>query len=116
MKYNIPIDSLGFLKVHIISKRKIREYYARNVQSKVPLCEWYFKMKHSNINNLTELRSIFNSVDPAHGYTIFNIGGNNYRIITAIHYNSQRCYIRAISTHTEYSKKENQDKIRRATL
>lgn len=33
------------------------------------------------------------TVDYVSGYTIFNIGGNNYRLITAVHYNSQLCYI-----------------------
>ena len=65
-------------------------------------------MKHCNVSNIMELRSIFNSVDPVYGYTVFNIGGNNYRVITALHYNSQRCYIRVIWTHAEYSEKENQ--------
>ncbi|MBK2025366.1 type II toxin-antitoxin system HigB family toxin [Francisella philomiragia] len=102
--------------MHIISKKKLRDYYQNNAQSKIPLSEWYYKMKHSNVSNIIELKEIFNSVDPAHGYTIFNVGGNNYRIITAIHYNFQRCYIRAIWTHAEYSKKESQEKIRRGEL
>lgn len=50
------------------------------------------------------------------GYTIFNIGGNNYRLITAIHYNTQLCYIREIWTHSEYSKPYNQIKLQRGRL
>ena len=102
--------------MHIISKKKIRDYYGHNAQSKIPLSEWYYKMKHCNVNNVIELRGIFNSVDPVHGYTVFNVGGNNYRVITAVHYDAQRCYIRAIWTHAEYSKQENQEKMRRGDL
>ena len=43
------------------------------------------KMKVCNARTLIEMKKIFNSVDPVYGYTIFNIGGNNYRLITAIH-------------------------------
>jgi len=66
--------------------------------------------------NTNELKKIFNSVDAVEGYTVFNIGGNNYRLITAIHYNTQLCYIRAIWTHAEYSKRYNQDRLQRGKL
>jgi len=102
--------------VHIISKKKLREYWQSNTQAELPLTEWYFKMKECAAQNLTQLRKVFNSVDPAHGYTVFNIGGNNDRLITAIHYNSQRCYIRTIWTHAEYSKKTNREKLMRGVL
>jgi mRNA interferase HigB len=36
--------------------------------------------------------------------TVFNIGGNKYRLVAAIHYNRARIYIRAILTHRHYDK------------
>lgn len=102
--------------MRIISKKKLRDYYENHSLAEIPLVEWYYKMKNSNAMNLTELRKLFNSVDAVYGYTIFNIGGNNYRLITAIHYNSQYCYIRSIWTHAEYSKRINQEKLMRGEL
>ena len=86
------------------------------MQALLPLTEWYFEMKASTLKNFSALRKIFNHVDFVHGYTIFNIGGNNYRLITAIHYNTQRCYVRTIWTHAEYSKTYNQEKLKRGEL
>ncbi|MES2217160.1 MAG: type II toxin-antitoxin system HigB family toxin [Pseudomonadota bacterium] len=97
--------------MRIISKKKIRIYSQKNEQAELPLLEWYLKMLTVNSKSLTELRRVFNSVDYAHGYTIFNIGGNNYRLIASIHYNTQICYIRNIWSHAEYSKKENKAKL-----
>ena len=102
--------------MRVISKKKLRSYYTVNAQAELPLTEWYYKMKLCDAKNISELRNSFNSVDPVHGYTVFNIGGNNYRLITAIHYNVQRCYIRACWTHAQYSKKSNQDKLKRGEL
>jgi mRNA interferase HigB len=102
--------------MRIISKKKIRDYIIKNAQSELPLVEWYIKMKNTKVHNMIELKRIFNSVDGVNGYTIFNIGGNNYRLITAIHYNSQLCYIREIWTHAEYSKFYNQTKLQRGKL
>ena len=104
------------LVLRVISKKRLRDYYTVNARAELPLIEWYYKMKLCEAKNISELRNSFNSVDPVHGYTVFNIGGNNYRLITAIHYNAQRCYIRACWTHAEYSKKSNQDKLKGGAL
>jgi mRNA interferase HigB len=104
------------LNVRVISKKKLRDFYTQFTQAEVPLTKWYYKMKIAEPKNLTELRLIFNSVDPVYGYTVFNIGGNNFRLITAMHYNTHCCYIRNIWTHTEYSKRYNQDKLKRGEL
>jgi len=102
--------------LHIISKKKIRDYSRDNAQAELPLLEWYLKMSEIKAANLNELRKYFNSVDSVAGYTVFNIGGNSYRLITAIHYNTQLCYIREIWTHAEYSKYYNQMKLMRDKL
>ena len=102
--------------MRVISKKKLRDFYEKNTQAKLPLTEWYFKMKTSTAIDLNGLRAIFNSVDSVNGYTVFNVGGNNYRLIAAIHYNKQRCFIRAIWTHAQYSKKDNQRKLDRGAL
>ncbi|MDX1900808.1 MAG: type II toxin-antitoxin system HigB family toxin [Gammaproteobacteria bacterium] len=102
--------------MRVISKRKIRDYSRHNAQAELPLVEWYIKMQHIHVNNITELKKVFNSVDYVQGYTIFNIGGNHYRLIAAIHYEVQRCYIREIWTHAEYSKAYSQAKLKRGLL
>jgi mRNA interferase HigB len=102
--------------MRVISKSKLRNYWECHRQAEIPLVEWYFKMKNIAPLNIQQLRSTFNSVDPVGGYSIFNIGGNNFRLITAIHYNAQRCYVREIWTHNQYSKRINQDKLSRGEL
>lgn len=102
--------------MRVISKKKLRDYYTGNAQSEIPLTEWYYKMLKTNASNIFELRQVFNSVDPVFGYTIFNVGGNNYRLITAIHYNTQACYIRAIWIHAEYDKPINKENLKRGEL
>lgn len=99
--------------MRVISKKALRDFYNIHAAAEKPLTEWYYKMKICNAKNLAMLRQTFNSVDPVAGYTVFNIGGNNYRLITAIHYNSGQCYIRDIWTHAQYSKRSNQDKLQK---
>jgi mRNA interferase HigB len=49
-------------------------------------------------------------------YHIFNIKGNDYRLITAVHYNTGLIFIRDFQSHAEYSKKSYQAKIDRGRL
>ena len=43
-------------------------------------------------------------VDKAGKYTVFNVGGNKYRVIVVIHYNREKVYIREVLTHAQYDK------------
>ncbi len=102
--------------MRIISKKKIRDFIKDNTQAGLPLTEWYITMLAADAKKLNELKHTFRSAESVYGYTVFNIGGNNYRLVTAIHYNMQQCYIRAIWTHAEYSKAYNQVKLKRGEL
>jgi mRNA interferase HigB len=51
-----------------------------------------------------EIRQIYPSADIVGKYTVFNIKGNNYRLIAEINYRSQTIFVRYILTHSEYDK------------
>jgi mRNA interferase HigB len=54
--------------------------------------------------DFNKLRATFASADYVDGLTIFNIGGNKYRLIAAIHYNRHKVFVRAALTHAEYDR------------
>lgn len=55
----------------------------------------------------TDIKEMFRSADIlANDRVVFNIGGNKYRLIVAIHYRGKRVFIRFIGTHAEYEKIE----------
>jgi mRNA interferase HigB len=66
--------------------------------------EWFRKMEQLTVASFPELRKSFNSADYVDGYTLFNVGGNKYRVVTVIHYDKQRLYIRQVMTHAEYDR------------
>jgi mRNA interferase HigB len=37
-------------------------------------------------------------------FVVFNIGGNKYRLIAAVHFNRRKVYVRHVLTHAEYDK------------
>jgi len=52
------------------------------------------------------LRRTFGSADYVDGYTLFDVGGNKYRIATVIHYDKQQLYVRQVMTHAEYDRND----------
>ena len=54
--------------------------------------------------DFNNLRETFASADYVDGLTVFNIGGNKYRLIAVIHYNRRKVFIRALLTHAEYDR------------
>ena len=90
--------------MHVITRKRIVDFASRHPDCATALDSWYRIIKHARIQNFSELRSIFPSADHVQGLTVFNIGGNKVRLIAAIHYNSQKIYVRHELTHKEYDK------------
>ncbi|MBE7411545.1 MAG: type II toxin-antitoxin system HigB family toxin [Leptospiraceae bacterium] len=88
--------------MRVISHKKIIEFSAIHINSEKPLNSWYKILSRQKFLSFAELRKVFPSADLVGNFTVFNIGGNKFRLITAIHYNTQIVYIRHILTHTEY--------------
>ena len=80
--------------MRVISKSPLREFWERHPESRIALEEWFRKVGQVTAVSFTELRRTFGSVDYVDGYTLFDVGGNKYRIATVIHYDKQRLYIR----------------------
>lgn len=88
--------------MHIITRKRLNTFAAAHPDVKSGLQHWYRIMKVETFQTFAELRTVFPSADQVGKLTVFNIGGNKVRLITAIHYNRQKVYIRAVLTHAEY--------------
>ena len=90
--------------MRIITRKKLREFWERHSEARQPLEDWYQITKHAAWGNLAETRLDFPHADLAGTCTIFNIGGNKYRLITKINYRWKVVYIRFVLTHAEYNR------------
>ncbi len=88
--------------MHIITRKRLREFGARHREAVSPLNVWYVIMSRTDFGSFAELRKVFPSADKVGKFTIFDIGGNKYRLIAAIHYCRKKVYIRHVLTHSEY--------------
>jgi mRNA interferase HigB len=76
--------------MHIITRKRLNQYAVTHPQAKPGLIHWATRMKAGTYHNLSELRVDFPTADPVGRLFVFNIGGNTYRLITAIHFNRQK--------------------------
>jgi len=88
--------------MHVISRKRLNEFAARYPDTRASLARWYWLARRNDFLNFAELRAIFPSADRVGKLTVFNIGGNNVRLIAAIHYNRRKIYVRSVLTHKEY--------------
>lgn len=90
--------------MHIISRKKLREAAEEHGDLNSPLDVWYRIAKKAAWKNLMEVRRTFPTADTVGKFTVFNIKGSAYRLITEINYRTGRIFLRYVLSHTEYSK------------
>lgn len=90
--------------MHVITRKRLNDFAGKHPDTKNSLNNWYKQIKKTRFYSFAELRKIFSNADQVEKLTVFNIGGNKARLITAIHYNRGKVYIRRVLTHPEYDK------------
>ena len=90
--------------MHVISKKKLREFWERYPKAKSPLEAWYQIAKRVEWENFADVRMSFNTADVVGRFVVFDIGGNKYRLIAAIHFNRGKLFVRHVLTHGEYAR------------
>ena len=90
--------------MHVISRKALRLFGQQHPDSAAPLLRWFKIMQHTEFQNFSELRATFPAADKIGDWIVFNIGGNQYRLITSIHFNRRKVYIRHVLTHQAYSR------------
>ncbi len=89
--------------MRIISRNKIIEYYTEHPNTETALKDWYQKVKQAEWRCFADMKQTFNSADSVgNQHYVFNIKGNNYRLIAVIKFTIKTVLIRFIGTHTEY--------------
>jgi mRNA interferase HigB len=90
--------------MRVISKRPLRDFWLLHPEARPMLEEWFRKASRTVAASFPALRETFGAADYVDGYTIFDVGGNRWRIAAVIHYDKQRVYVRDVMTHAEYDR------------
>ena len=85
--------------MRIITRKRLREFAQRHPDATEALDNWYRFFREAQSRSLQDVRRVYPHADmvavaSGNSVTVFNICGNKYRLIAAIHYNRQRVYVR----------------------
>jgi mRNA interferase HigB len=97
--------------MRIIKRATLAAYWQRNPQAEGGLRYWHKLAKKGRWTCLQDVWATFPHADAVavasgRNVVVFNISGNKYRLITAVHYNRQLAFTLMVLTHAEYDKEK----------
>lgn len=91
--------------MRIISKRTLRVFWIRHPDAEEPLLAWYREVEKEDWAKPAQVKEKYRSASFLKGNrVVFNIKGNDYRLIVKINYPYRMLYVRFVGTHVEYDK------------
>jgi mRNA interferase HigB len=91
--------------MRVLSKSTLREFWTRHPRAEQPLTAWYDVTKKATWQHSADLKQTFATASIITSErVVFNIHGNDYRLVAHIDYEFKLVFIRFIGTHREYDK------------
>jgi mRNA interferase HigB len=101
-------DDVGqIVHMRVIKESRIREYGISHSRARSSLEKWLAVVRVANWKSFDDVRKTFRSTDQVRVKSgrkvlVFDIGGNDYRLIAAIHYDRQKLFVLRFMPHAEY--------------
>ena len=91
--------------MRVIAKRTLRYFWKKHADCEQQLLSWFREKERANWQHIDELKSEYPSASILKDNRIvFNIKGNDYRLVVKFNFEYQICWIRFVGTHAEYDK------------
>lgn len=89
--------------MRIIAKKRLREFWEANPVAEEPLLAWYREVLHEDWDTPAKVKQKYgNASIVADNRVVFNIKGNDFRLVVKINYAYRIVYIRFVGTHAQY--------------
>jgi mRNA interferase HigB len=89
--------------MRIVAKRALREFWKRYPDAEEPLLAWYREVEAEDWDTPAKVKAKYrNASVVGDNRVVFNIKGNNYRLVVKINYRYRVVYVRFVGTHPEY--------------
>lgn len=89
--------------MRVIALSTLREFWKAHSKAKLPLCNWYAEASRADWSTPAAIKAAHrNASFLSNNRVVFNIKGNDYRLVVAVHYNRRMMFVRFVGTHAEY--------------
>lgn len=90
--------------MHLIHIRTLREEAAKYPDIRKQIEDWHQTVKKAEWQSLNDVQKFYRDAEAVGNFTVFNIKGNDYRLIVGMDYEDQTVYYKYLLTHAEYNK------------
>ena len=91
--------------MNVVTKRRLQEFWTRHPRAKVSLEAWYRIVREAEWKGPQDVRAQFNTADfLSDNRIIFDIGGNNYRVVARVSYTFKQVLVKFVGAHAEYDR------------
>jgi mRNA interferase HigB len=91
--------------MRVYSKSSLRDFWEKHADAQEPLSTWYAAVKKAEWNSPAQVKQRYPDASILRSNrVVFNIKGNDYRLVAAVHYDTQRLFVRFIGTHREHDR------------
>ena len=91
--------------MNVLVKRAILYYINKYPKAKTPLLTWFSEFSKTNFVNFNELKKVYGTAGiVANNRVIFNIKGNDFRLVVMVNFKQLAAYVIWFGTHKEYDK------------
>lgn len=91
--------------MRVFTERTLREYWERHTAAAPSLRAWLKNTEQANWDTPQQVKTDYPSASIiSNNRVVFNIKGNDYRLVVQINYSTSRVYVRFIGTHAEYDR------------
>ena len=89
--------------MRVIAKRTLRQFWCVHADAKGPLEAWHSEILKAAWTTPQQVKAQFGSASILKGgRVVFNIGGNKYRLVVAMDFRRQVCFVKFIGSHAQY--------------
>lgn len=91
--------------MRIIARKTLRDFWLEHPTAREPLQAWFREVEKVDWDTPAEVRRTYPRASILAGNrVVFNIKGNNFRLVVYINYPYRTVYIRFVGTHAEYDR------------
>ena len=91
--------------MRVIALSTLRDFWTKHADAEMPLRAWHALASRADWSTPADIKAAYrNASFTANNRVVFNIKGNDYRLVVAVRYDKGLMYIRFVGTHREYDR------------
>jgi mRNA interferase HigB len=91
--------------MRIIALSTLREFWMKHPDAEIPLRAWHALASRAEWKTPADIKAAYrNASFTANNRVVFNVKGNDYRLVVAVHYDRGTMFVRFVGTHRQYDR------------